>query len=55
MEKLTSVKVIAEKYQDFQLLSLQTGITFVKLVRRSMELYLTDANFRSIIHNQKDN
>ncbi len=45
--KLTSVKVIESLYHKFKLDTLDTEMTLQKLTNRSVNMYLTDENFRA--------
>jgi hypothetical protein len=47
--KLTTVKILKELYSDFKKVSFNRGINLQKLVNRSMDIYLTDEEFRSIL------
>ena len=49
-EKLTSVKVIDELYKKFREKSIVDDFTLQKLVNRSMDLYVLDEEFKSMIH-----
>ena len=50
-QQLTSVKVNSKLYEDFQILSVKSKLTFQKLTDRAMHLYVTDPTFRSMIAN----
>ena len=47
--KLTSVKIIEELYQRFKLNTVNTKMTLQKLTNRSIDLYLTDEDFKEKI------
>ena len=47
--KLTSVKILKELYKNFKLQTLDDEFTLQKLVNRSMDLYVLDTKFKSII------
>ena len=44
--KLTSVKVSEELFEEFKVLCVRTKFSLQKLVDRSMYLYLTDETYR---------
>lgn len=50
--KLTSVKVKDDLFEEFKILTIRTKFSLQKLVDRSMFLYLTDEVYRKQIHNQ---
>ena len=47
--KLTSVKILKELYKKFKTNTLDDEFTLQKLVNRSMDLYVLDANFKDKI------
>jgi hypothetical protein len=49
--KLTSVKILEDKYTKFKELTLHSPMTLQMLVNRSLSMYLSDPEFR----NQMDN
>ncbi len=49
--KLTSVKVSEELFEEFKVLCVRTKFSLQKLVDRSMYLYLTDDNYKKQLHN----
>ena len=49
--KLTSVKVKDDLFEEFKVLCVRTKFSLQKLVDRSIHLYLTDEDFRKQIHN----
>ena len=49
--KLTSVKVNDELFEDFKVLCIRTKFSLQKLVDRSIHMYLTDDDYRKQIHN----
>ena len=49
--KLTSVKVKDDLFEEFKVLCVRTKFSLQKLVDRSIHLYLTDDDFRKQIHN----
>jgi hypothetical protein len=49
--KLTSVKVNEELFEEFKVLCVRTKFSLQKLVDRSIHLYLTDDDFRKKLHN----
>jgi hypothetical protein len=50
--KLTSVKVKDDLFEEFKVLCVRTKFSLQKLVDRSMYLYLTDETYRKQLHNQ---
>ena len=50
-EKLTSVKITQPLFDQFKMACLQDNFSFKKLADRAIFLYLTDPNFKKIIHN----
>tara|TARA_R110002020_G_scaffold176300_2_gene368487 strand:+ start:1046 stop:1240 length:195 start_codon:yes stop_codon:yes gene_type:complete len=44
--KLTSVKLIRGLYNDFKAKTINTDITFQKVVNRTLSLYLTEESFK---------
>ena len=44
--KLTTVKVLSDKYSEFKMDTLTTEMTLQKLVNRAIHLYLTDEEFK---------
>lgn len=44
--KLTTVKVLSDKYSEFKMNTLTTEMTLQKLVNRAIHLYLTDGEFK---------
>lgn len=49
--KLTSVKVNEELFEEFKVLCVRTKFSLQKLVDRSIHLYLTDEDYRKQLHN----
>jgi hypothetical protein len=49
--KLTSVKVNEELFEEFKVFCVRTKFSLQKLVDRSMHIYLTNEDFRKQIHN----
>ena len=49
--KLTSVKVNEDLFEEFKVLCVRTKFSLQKLADRSMHLYLTNDDFRKQIHN----
>ena len=47
--KLTSVKILEDLYKRFKSATVNTKMTLQKLTNRSIDLYLTDTNFRDRI------
>ena len=47
--KLTSVKIIESLYNKFKLKTVNTKMTLQKLTNRSIDLYLTDENYKNTV------
>jgi hypothetical protein len=47
--KLTTVKVLSDKYKEFKMETLNSEMTLQKLVNRAIHLYLTDDEFKKTI------
>lgn len=47
--KLTTVKVLSDKYKEFKMETLNSDMTLQKLVNRAIHLYLTDSEFKQTI------
>lgn len=47
--KLTTVKVLSDKYKEFKIETLTSEMTLQKLVNRAIHLYLTDKEFKEQI------
>ena len=47
--KLTTVKVLSDKYKEFKTETLNSEMTLQKLVNRAIHLYLTDDEFKKTI------
>ena len=45
--KLTSVKILEDLYKRFKSATVNTKMTLQKLTNRSIDLYLTDDNFKN--------
>jgi methylaspartate ammonia-lyase len=43
--KLTTVKILKDIYSDFKKISFNNDMTLQKLVNRSIDIYLNDAEF----------
>jgi len=52
--KLTSVKVNEELFEEFKVLCVRTKFSLQKLVDRSIHLYLTEDDFRKKLHNHSN-
>ena len=52
--KLTSVKVNEELFEEFKVLCVRTKFSLQKLVDRSIHLYLTEDDFRKKLHNNSN-
>lgn len=51
--KMTTVKIIRNVYSKFKKTSTETNLSLQKLVNRTIELYVTDEEFRKKIDNFK--
>jgi len=49
--KLTSVKVNGELFEEFKVLCVRTKFSLQKLVDRSIHLYLTSDDYKKQLHN----
>jgi len=49
--KLTSVKVNEELFEEFKVLCVRTKFSLQKLVDRSIHLYLTSDDYKKQLHN----
>ena len=47
--KLTSVKILEDLYKRFKSTTVNTKMTLQKLTNRSIDLYLTDKNYKNTI------
>jgi len=47
--KLTTVKIFENRYHDFKRMNLGGDMTLQKLVNRSLNLYLTNEEYRTMI------
>jgi hypothetical protein len=52
--KLTSVRVEQELFSKFRQQCIEHNFTFQKLAARAMYLYLTDKEFKNLMHTQTD-
>jgi hypothetical protein len=52
--KLTTVKILKDNYQHFQVAKVNTGITLQRLVNRSIYLYLNNEEYKKQIDSTKD-
>ena len=52
--KLTSVKLIKGLYNDFKARTINTEMTFQKIVNRSLSLYLTEESFKEKVESEVD-
>jgi len=50
-EKLTSVKITQPLFDKFKMAALEDNFSFKKLADRAIFLYLTDKDFKKVIHN----
>ena len=48
-KKLTSVKLLKSLYENFKLVTINTSMSLQKLTNRSIDLYLTDEDFKQKI------
>ncbi len=53
-EKLTSVKITQPLFDKFKMAALEDNFSFKKLADRAIFLYLTDKEFKQLIHNQNN-
>jgi hypothetical protein len=53
-QQLTSVKVDGDLFDEFKVLCVRTKFSLQKLTDRCMHKYVTDENFRKILHNHLD-
>jgi hypothetical protein len=49
---ITSVKIPDNLYEDFKIINVRTKMNLQDLVERSIFLYLTQDDFRKIVHEQ---
>ena len=47
--KLTTVKVLSDKYKEFKMETFNSEMTLQKLVNRAIHLYLTESEFKKTI------
>ena len=47
--KLTSVKILEDLYKRFKQTTVNTKMTLQKLTNRSIDLYLTDENYKNTV------
>jgi len=52
--QLTSVKIPEDLFEQFKIACVKYKFSVQKLTERSMYLYLTDEDYRKMIHNQLD-
>ena len=52
--KLTSVKLIRGLYDEFKLRTVNSEMTFQKIVNRSLSLYLTEEKFKQKVETEVD-
>jgi hypothetical protein len=52
--QLTSVKILTDLYKSFKVHTITDGITLQKLVNRSLNLYMTDNEYRDNITKYSD-
>ena len=50
-QQLTSVKVDKEIFESFKIECVKTKFSLQKLADRGMHLYLTDPEFKKLVHN----
>lgn len=53
-KKLTSVHILDDVYKKFKVIAIEENINLQKLVNRSLDLYVKDANYRNTINNYND-
>jgi hypothetical protein len=51
---LTSVKVQSDLFEEFRVECVKRKFSFQKLADRAVHLYLTDNEFRKLIHNHSN-
>jgi hypothetical protein len=51
---LTSVKVQSDLFEDFKISCVKYKFSLQKLADRAIHLYITDENFRKMIHNHNN-
>lgn len=51
---LTSVKVQSDLFEDFKVSCVKYKFSLQKLADRTIHLYITDENFRKMIHNHNN-
>jgi len=49
MLKLTTVKLLSNLYKKFKILNLDDNFTLQKLINRSMDMYVHDEQFKTVI------
>lgn len=49
-EKLTSVKITQPLFDKFKIACLEDNFSFKKLADRAIYLYLTDKDFKELVH-----
>jgi len=49
-EKLTSVKITQPLFDKFKMACLEDNFSFKKLADRAIYLYLTDKDFKDLVH-----
>lgn len=54
-QTLTSVKVQTDKFEEFKVECVKRKFSLQKLVDRTIDLYLTDDEFKKKIHNYQIN
>ena len=52
--KLTSVKLIKGLYDEFKVRTVNSEMTFQKIVNRSLSLYLTEEKFKHKVETEVD-
>ena len=53
-QSLTSVKINSELFDEFKVACVRHKFSFQKLAERTIQLYLTDDEFRKEIHNHNN-
>ena len=53
-QKLTSVKIDEDMFDDFRISCIKHKFSFQKLAERSIHLYLNDEDFRKKVHGHKN-
>lgn len=52
--KLTTVKILRGVYSSFKKISIDTEVNLQKVVNRTLNLYISDMEFRTMIDNHNE-